>query len=454
MHFMEFDTNKILNNFRQFIYEECGCSGNEFFLLAVSGGIDSMVMLDLFHRGQMNYAILHCNFQLRDKESDGDEEFVRNVAHEKGVKLYVRKFDTEKYADEHGISIQMAARDLRYHWFNEEVRRLNAKAVATAHHKDDAVETFFINLSRGTGISGLTGISASTGNIIRPVLFLSRQEIKLYAEKENIKWKEDSSNSSNKYLRNKIRHLLIPEANRVVPGFTDAVYKTINQLKNTKYLLDHAASAFINEAVRNMGNRTEIAVDKIKKAFPADIILFEVLQKYGFNYYTAVKLIKALEGQPGKRFLSASHEITVDRSCLIIQPLQLLVDNTVTISENIAAIERPVRLVFNEVPNNNQVIPKDNCIASFDKSNLKFPLVIRNWKKGDYFYPFGMKGRKKLSDFFTDHKIPLPDKKKIWIMESGGEIAWIIGMRTDDRFKVTPSTRNILQIKYEPESND
>ncbi len=447
---MEFDINKILLNFRQFLKEECGCNGNEFFLLAVSGGIDSMVMLDLFHREKLNYALLHCNFQLRSDESDGDEEFVRFIAKQKGVKLYVKKFDTKKYAEDQGISIQMAARDLRYKWFHEEAVRLKADVIATAHQKDDAVETFFINLSRGTGISGLTGIHARTGNIIRPVLFLSRQEISLYAEKENIKWREDSSNPTVKYLRNKIRHLIIPEVDRVIPGFSDGVFRTINQLKSTKYLLEKAASDFISRAVRYIENTIQIDADEIKKTSPADVILFEVLQRYGFNYDTICQLIRALDGQPGKRFFSDSHEITVDRSFIIIQPLQYLDEKAFFIPEGTAAVEFPVCLTFRIIQHNeNHIIPKDNHIASFDMSKLQFPLMIRKWKRGDYFYPFGMKGRKKLSDFFTDHKIPLPEKKKIWILQSGADIIWIIGMRTDERYKVTPLTKTILQIDYQ-----
>jgi tRNA(Ile)-lysidine synthase len=452
---MELDINNILFNFRQFLKEECGCNENEFFLLAVSGGIDSMVMLDLFHREKLNYALLHCNFQLRGVESDGDEEFIRSVAKQKGVNLYVKRFDTKKYAEKQGISIQMAARDLRYNWFHKEISRLNAGAVATAHHKDDAVETFFINLSRGTGISGLTGINSRTGNIIRPILFLSRREISLYAQVENIKWREDSSNPSVKYLRNKIRHLIISQANLVIPGFSDAVFRTITQLKSTKYLLEKAASDFIKRALRTKGDTTEIAIDEIKKASPADIILFEVLQKYGFNYETTCQLIRALDGQPGKRFLSDSYEITVDRSLIIIQPLQHMSEKAFVIPEGTTIVEFPVHLVFSMINyNENHFIPKDNHIASFDMSKLQFPLIIRNWKKGDYFYPFGMKGRKKLSDFFTDHKIPVSDKKKKWILESGGDIIWIIGMRTDERYKVTPLTQKILQINYHAEIND
>lgn len=451
---MEYDIDNIIINFRHFLKDECGCNGNEFFLLAISGGIDSMVMLDLFHREKLNYAILHCNFQLRGGESDGDEEFVRHVAQNKGVRLYIRKFDTKKFAEDHGISIQMAARDLRYNWFCEESRRLNADAVVTAHQKDDAVETFFINLSRGTGIKGLAGINARSGNIIRPLLFLSRQEISFYAQKEHIEWREDSSNASDKYIRNKIRHLIIPQANQAIPGFSEAVFRTITQLKSTACLLEKTAKEFIDRALRKTGNSVEIIIDEIKKVFPADIILFEILQKYGFNYDTTCQLIRAIDGQPGKRFLSASHEITVDRSVVIIQPLQPASEMTFIIPENTAVIEYPVRLIFSVIPNNNQIIPKDNCIASFDRNNLKFPLTLRKWKKGDYFIPFGMKGRKKLSDFFTDHKIPVPDKKKIWILESGGDIVWIIGMRTDERYRVTRSTRDILQIRYEPENNE
>lgn len=446
---MQIKVNTLPERFLRFLYQTCGCSGKESFLLAVSGGIDSMVMLNLFRESGLNCAVAHCNFMLRGKESDGDEEFVRQTARNAVVEFYSKSFDTAAFSKEKGISIQMAARELRYKWFDELAQDQHCDHIATAHNRDDSIETFMINLSRGTGITGLTGIRPVSGKIIRPMLFLSRAEIQSYAESLNIQWREDSSNESDKYLRNRIRHILLPGINKTLPGFSDAVVKTMAQLKDSKDLLENVAEQFIHEAVRIIGDRMEIDRDRIRKSPSARILLYTVLQKYGFNFDTVDNLVETLDGQPGRQFLSGTHALTVDRSVLIVQPLPSAEETEIEIGGEVAAIQYPVSLTFRLIANEGSYdIPRDSTIASLDRDAIAYPLKIRRWKKGDYFYPLGMEGRKKLSNFFAGEKIPLPDKKRLWILESAGNILWVIGLRIDHRYRVTSATRNILQITY------
>jgi len=446
---MQTDAVHIAEGFMSFLTERCKCSGRESFLLAVSGGIDSMVMLDLFHRNGLKFAIAHCNFSLRGKESDVEEEFVRQTAGKLKKAFFTRKFDTQQVAGDKGISIQMAARELRYQWFSELARDHNYDLIATAHHQDDSVETFLINLSRGTGITGLTGIKPRNGKLVRPMLFLSRLAIRSFAKSMEIAWKEDSSNATVKYLRNKIRHILLPEIKKALPGFDEAVIKTMAQLQETKDLLDTATAQFMKETVTGNAQRMKINIAKIGDLPSSGILLYEVLQQFGFHYDTVERLFGTLKGQPGKQFFSRSHELTVDRSFLIIQPLQQGVEDKIEIQEGTAAIQYPVNLTFRLTDNLKSFdIPADSDIASLDMDTIRFPLILRRWKKGDYFCPLGMKGRKKLSDFFVDEKIALPDKKRIWILESAGNIIWVVGLRIDERNKVTASTGKIMQIVY------
>ena len=448
---MQIKVNTLPERFLQFLFQTCGCSGKDSFLLAVSGGIDSMVMLSLFRESGLNFAVAHCNFMLRGKESDGDEDFVRQTARIAGVAFYSKSFDTPAFSKGKGISIQMAARELRYKWFDELARDQHCDHIATAHQKDDSIETFLINLSRGTGITGLTGIRPVSGKIIRPMLFLSREEIQSYAESMNIHWREDSSNQSDKYLRNKIRHVLLPRINKTLPGFSEAVVKTMAQLKDSKDLLESVAEQFIQEAVRTTGERVEIDRDRIRQSPSARILLYTVLQPYGFNFDTVDNLVETLDGQPGRQFLSGTHALTVDRSVLIVQTLRSAEEPEIEIGEEVAAIQNPVNLTFRRIGNDGSyAIPRETTIASLDRDTITYPLKIRRWKKGDYFLPLGMEGRKKLSDFFAGEKIPLPDKKRVWILESAGNILWVIGLRIDHRYRVTSATRNILQITYRP----
>jgi len=444
---MQTELNNLPERLLQFLRKACNCTGKESFLLTVSGGVDSMVMLNLFRENVLNIAVAHCNFMLRGKESDGDEEFVRQTAHNAGIKFFSKQFETYAFSREKGISIQMAARELRYKWFDELALDQHYDRIATAHHRDDSIETFLINLSRGTGIAGLTGIRAVSGKLIRPMLFLSRQEIMSYAGSMKITWREDSSNISVRYLRNKIRHELLPRITKILPGFPETVVNTMEQLKDAKDVMDGVAGQFIRDAVRTSGERVEIDRDKIRQLSPARIILFTVLQPYGFNYETVVNLVETLDSQPGRQFLSRTHELTVDRSVLIIQPLRYVEEQETEVGEETAAIQFPLPLSFHYMQASEPYpIPRDSAIASLDRDLITYPLKIRRWKKGDYFYPLGMKGRKKLSDFFADAKIPLPDKKMVWILESAGNILWVIGLRIDNRYRVTLATRNILQI--------
>jgi tRNA(Ile)-lysidine synthase len=422
---------------------------DSFVLLAVSGGIDSVAMAELFNRVKVNFAIAHCNFQLRGKESDGDEKFVELLARKYSVTFFSTKFDTKKFSKENKLSIQEAARKQRYDWFNELCDEHNIDFVATAHHLNDSIETFFINLLRGTGIEGLKGIPAKNGNIIRPLISFTRKEIEAYAKRRKLKHREDSSNKEDKYLRNKIRQRLIPLFHKLNPQFEQTMHHTMLNVDLPIEIFTKEVRKTFSHLFEEENKTLSARISQVKMLPQSEQYLYYMLKPMGFNAGTAAEVLKP--HQSGKRFYSDSHVLTIDRDSIIIEekvPLSLsgglIEEGQKNFTCNSIKIDFSYLLLT--TPNHDK-IPNAKNIHWLDAGKLNFPLRIRQWQTGDAFTPLGMKGRKKLSDFFIDSKISLPEKEKTCVLLSGKQIACILGHRIDERFKVTDQTRKILCIE-------
>ena len=439
----------MLEEFRRFIQSNSLCQPADRILLAVSAGIDSMVLLHLYIAAGYKPGIAHCNFHLRGAESDGDEKLVKSVAKNMDAAYHQQDFDTEQSADESGISIQMAARNLRYRWFEKIRKTYGYNFIATAHNQDDVIETFFINLSRGTGIRGLTGIPVRSEKVIRPLLFASRESIVDYATEHDIRFREDSSNASDKYLRNRVRHHLIPMLEEENPSFRNAMMDTMLKLSETEKLYEQELVKLKQRLLRTEGDRTRISIRDLSAHDARRSILFEILSDYNFSSQAMEDIIRSLEGPSGKRFLSATHRIVKDREDLIITSLDKEEDRKYYLERESGRISEPVDLEWMVVDNTETFhIPNDRKIACLDLQKLNFPLMLRHWQTGDYFRPLGMQGMKKISDYLIDMKVSLPDKERTWLLTSGSKITWVIGQRIDDRFKVRPETSQVLMMKF------
>lgn len=413
-------------------------------LLAVSGGIDSMVLMHLFQQLNYDIAIAHCNFQLRGKESDADELFVKVKSEKLKVKSYFIQFDTENYSKENKLSIQLAARKLRYDWF-QEIISLGFDYVLTAHHLDDNVETFLINFIRGTGLEGLTGIPAQNGNIIRPLLPFSREEIENYAQANQIQWREDSSNASDKYFRNKLRHDIVPILKELNTGFLDSFQNTLHHLHQAESLVDDASKLVYEKVVEEKDNRLEIHLKPLFEFKNYIAYLYQWLKNYGFSAWNDI--YDLVEAQSGKQVFSETHILLKDREKLILSERKSTDKSEVFIIESMESkVNIPLKLRFCKAVN---IFETDSNCIFVDENKLKFPLTIRKWQEGDYFYPSGMNGKKKLSKYFKDEKYSLLDKENQWLLCSEDQIVWVIGKRADSRFTSKETTQNNIKIVLE-----
>ncbi len=437
----------MLETFQSFIEEHKLCDKQEDIMLALSGGVDSVVMTDLFYKAGYQCIILHCNFNLRGKESDGDEAFVRSLAASYDMPVYVQKFDTEDVAAEEGISIQMAARKLRYEWFEEISSLHGINHIASAHNMNDTVETVLINLSRGTGIKGLTGIPARNGKFIRPLLNVSRRDILIYVDEKQLKFREDSSNASKKYHRNKIRHDVIPVMEEVNPSFVKTMYENVTRISEGYEIYKSTIEARRSTLFTKTPTHYEIDISDIKKLSPLSTWLFELFSVYNFSKDQCLGIEMILDSDSGKQFISTSHRLYKDRDKLFIIELEEEIFERFYIDSpgSKAALPFAMDIDLVDVEDAGD-FPSSQHIAFIDFEKLTFPLTIRKWQHGDYFFPLGMQQMKKVSDFFIDTKIPVPIKKKTWIMASGKNIVWIMGLRIDDRYKVTETTNQILKL--------
>ena len=448
-----FDNNPVKNEIIAMIKEFLGfVNENRLFsrqgkvLLAVSGGIDSMVMASLFLDAGINHAIAHCNFSLRGSESDGDEKFVGDYAAAHNIPFFTVKFDTLAYAAARGISVQMAARELRYEWFGKIVTEEEFDAVSVAHNLNDNVETFFINLLRGTGITGLTGMRPHHGIVIRPLLFATREEIKKYAGEKGITYREDSSNQQIKYTRNRIRHRVLPELEGVTPNSLASISATIEHLNNANTILDICLEDVRKSIFKPSGDDIKVDVKAIQSLRSSDEFIFELFRTYGLTGRQTGELLALMDAPSGKHIVTQTHKILKDRNSLYIS------EKTETESPyfefwsiddmRISGLFSDLSLVDAELVS---FSPGDRT-AYLDLSLINFPLSVRRWQPGDRFTPFGMNGFKKISDFLIDEKIPVNVKDKVLVLLSGDTVIWVIGHRTDDRFRVTEKTEKVLMI--------
>lgn len=421
------------------------------FIIAVSGGADSITLLHAFKYMNLKIHALHCNFSLRDKESNMDEQFVKRFCDSYGIGLSVKKFDTRQYAKEKGISIEMAARELRYNWFMEMKEKKKMDYIVVGHHADDVAETIFINLCRGTGIKGLTGIQAVNGCIIRPLLGRSRADILQYIEDNQLGFRTDSTNNSLDYVRNKIRHKIIPVCKEINPSFLATVEENCNSLKGVELIYRHALEQLKAEIVEEQEGEILIHIGKTLASPSPFTFLFEILKPMGFNKTQIRDILDSCNATPGKQFLSDKYLLTKGRTYWrMIDNHPDAISLILIAEEGIHEIGDHIFRIISTERTDNFAIPNDPDIAYLDADKVNFPLTVRNWQTGDWFCPIGMKkSRKKLSDFFTDQKFSAKQKRECLLLLSGDKVTWIAGYRLDDRFKITSSTRNILIIKRE-----
>lgn len=422
------------------------CKTTDKILLAVSGGIDSMVMLQLFRESGYGISVAHCNFQLRGEGSDGDEDFVRKKCRQWDIAFYSHRFDTNNYASEKGLSTQMAARELRYAWFDELLSKEGFDYLATAHHVNDSIETILLNFTKGSGIDGLMGIPEQNKKIIRPLLFATREEIENYAAAEGIAWREDQSNQSHDYQRNFIRHQIVPRLKELNPSLEKTFQYTIYKLQGAIEMIRNAVDEWKLKYLKKEGDK--IFLNKKGLYGASTMMLWEIVKPFGFNFDQCENIIKALDGQSGKRFSSITHELIIDRESLILIEQH---ENWIQISVGIGQKEVALgskRLKL-EIDDNDGSIQSEKSQATLDEELIQFPLIWRKWKPGDYFFPLGMRNRKKISDFLINEKVSLAEKDSLTVLESNGEIIWVVGQRIDDRYKVTVKTKRIIKISLE-----
>lgn len=439
----------MIDRFINFIQEKELFDKESYVIVATSGGMDSVVLCHLLHKTGFNFGIAHCNFGLRGEESDQDELFVKKLAKKYKVPFYVKHFETNSYGKEEKISTQMAARILRYAWFDELVKTENAQKILTAHHSSDSVETILLNLVRGTGLPGLHGIKAKSGYISRPLLFTTKDEIMSVVEENQLNWREDSSNESTKYRRNFIRHKVIPLLKELNPNLEETFEDSIEKISLAEAVFMEKANEINNELLENISDeKYRLEISKIRDRNNALIYLFEIVKKFQFNLQQCKDILSALEGESGKVFISPTHELVKDREYLFLTPKKLNHFSSAHIEDGITKVENEdYSLVFNTLPGENYAISSSTKIAALDKSKLKFPLEIRNWKDGDWFFPLGMNKKKKISDFLVDQKVPMSEKKDLKVLTSNSSIVWVIGYRIDNRYKITSQTTEVLEIK-------
>ena len=430
--------NHLLHNF-QFLKDKK-------LLLATSGGIDSMVMLHLFQQLESQIAIAHCNFQLRGVESFEDQKFIQDYADANAVPVYITQFDTTAFAEDYKLSTQVAARELRYNWFYELLETEEYDYILTAHHADDNLETFLINLSRGTGLDGLTGIPEQNENVVRPLLAFSQQEIEDYAKLNNIQWREDSSNASDKYVRNKIRHHLVPMLKELNSNFISSFQKTQNYLQEAKDMVDDAAIMVYQQVATQEDENISFDLNKLKKLPNYKSYLYQWLNEFGFSAWNDI--YDLVESQSGKYVLSSEYRLLKDRETLILSPVDFSVEKQeYFIDANQTVVNVPLNITFSPVADRTIV---SNKTIFVDSNKLQYPLLLRRWNEGDQFQPFGMDGKsKKISKFFKDEKLSLLEKENTWLLCSNNRIVWIVGHRQDERFKIENTTKNILKIQLD-----
>ncbi len=440
-----------ITRFQSFITENKLFVNGDRILLAVSGGVDSVALCYLFFLSKYNFGIAHCNFQLRGEASDKDELFVKNLAEKLRVPFFSTRFQTQEFAETHKISIQMAARELRYEWL-EKIRQHNDyQWIATAHHLNDSIETFFYNFVKGTGIRGLHGIPIQNNDIIRPLSFATKQEIVIFAKEHDIAFREDESNEKDVYARNKIRHQVVPVFKELNPDFEAIAANNLKHIREAKFLYDIAIDYLKKEIISEDNNRIKINLTKLADyQFAASTLLYEWLKPLHFN---TDQITQMLTAEVGALFYSPTHRLLIDRTHFIIEKSTFVTTNEqFVIPAGVQQFNTNVGILTIEYKTHPpDTFPHDPFIVYLDAEKLTFPLTLRHWQAGDVFYPLGLSGKsQKLQDFFTNRKLSRFEKERVWLLESGGQICWIIGYRLDERFKISEHTKSYWIIQFKP----
>ena len=447
----------MLEHFKINFYREFGQKLPKEFncIVAVSGGVDSIVLIDLLDQLKIPFSIAHCNFQLRGEESLRDENFVKCLAEKYNCEVLIKKFDTEHYAQENKISIQLAARNLRYAWFTDLQKNETTQPtfLLTAHHVNDNIETVFINFCRGTGIDGLTGIEIfdKERKIIRPLLNYAKQDLMKYASTKGLQFVEDSTNALNKYTRNSFRNQILPLIQEHFSNVEENVRNNIQRLHEVSLIYHESIKLLKKSLIKKVGEEIHIPILKLKKTQPLNSIVWEICKDFNFSSHQVIEIIKLLDATNGSVIQSSSHQILNNRNWLIISMIANKNNAHFLVDENCKKIEfEDGQLYFEKLDHqtNFKISAHQNCIT-IDAKNIEYPLLLRKWKTGDYFYPLGMSKKQKLSRFFINQKISNLQKEKVWVVESNQKIVWVVGLRIDDRFKIITSTKNILKITYE-----
>lgn len=434
----------MLVEFQKHLNQKFSFLQDKKILLAISGGVDSMVLLDLFKKSPYQIAVAHCNFNLRSEASDLDEQLVKEYCNENNIHFFVNSFNTVAYAELHKQSIQIAARELRYQWFDELLKNNNLDYLVTAHHLDDSVETFLINFTRGTGLDGLLGIPEINEQIVRPLLIFSRNQILDYAIQNNISWREDASNATTKYLRNKIRHDIIPILKEKNADFLQSFQQTISNLNDIKDLANDASEMVKQQVSISTDYILEIDIQKLKAFKNYKAYLYQWFKDFGFTAWDDI--CNLLDAETGKKILSTKYILLKNRNSLILKEISVINNDVFLIFEADKSIVYPITLIFESLISENYDIQNKNQIC-VDADQLKYPLKLRRWEEADYFFPIGMKGKKKVSKFFKDEKFSIFEKDATWILENGNqEIIWIVGHRMDNRYRINNQTINKIKI--------
>jgi len=443
---------RLVDRFKKYANNDAAISPSGRFLLAVSGGVDSVVLCELFHQCGYEFEMAHANFQLRGAASDEDESLVVSLSNKYQVKLHIKKFDTTNYMAAHQMNVQVAARELRYQWFNEILEQVpTLSGIVTAHHANDNVETVLMNFFKGSGIKGLQGMrpkeSGIGGRIVRPLLFAKKEEILEFALQHELIWREDASNESDKYTRNYFRNQVLPSVEKVIPGTAQNIINNIARFTEINLIYEEAITGILNKLLEKKGEEQYIPVMKLKKLESRETIMFEYLKRYQFSSAQIPEAMSLLDSESGKYITSATHRLLRNRQWLILSPLFSLENKTFLIEKATTTLDFDQNHLVIEHDKPFNTINKDVTVAQLDNKQIEYPLIIRKWKQGDYFYPLGMSKKKKVSRYFIDIKLSMLEKENAWVIESGKKIIWVVGYRIDDRFKITPSTKNVTTLK-------
>ena len=439
----------MLDQFQAYINRYNLVAEGDKLIFALSGGIDSMVLADLLLKAKVEFVAAHCNFHLRGDESDGDDWFVRKFAEKRGIQCFVKHFETERYAAKHGLSIEMAARDLRYGWFEQLRQQLGYDKIAVAHHADDQAETFFINLLRGAGLRGLKGMQPQNGVIIRPLLWASREQIRQYAVENHIVWREDHTNAESVYLRNKIRNQLLPVFDELHPEARQGLYKSLKHLASENELYRELLKEKLSQIVKQENDVQSFPIINSQFSILNFQLIFEWLRQYNFNADQCQFIFDAMQTGIGNKYYSPTHQLVIGRDKLQLSEIKPVEDDEIQIEIGEEEIVTPVHLRFSRFEKTADfIIDKSPDVALLDADKIQFPLTLRHWRHGDRFHPLGMKGSKLLSDFFVDQKFTEAQKENVFLLVSAdNQILWVVGYRIDDRFKVTSETKSVFRCE-------